>query len=333
MRKPISLLAVLALVALVAACSEAAEDTTATTAATTVAETTPTTAPSTTAPDTTPDTTAPADTTATTAGGEAPSGGDLEVLRRAMETSTENQASRIEGSMTVELPDGTGTAEMPMSMTMDPETGNTSMTVDMAAMAAAGGEEVPPELAEMMGEMEVREIDEMVYMRFPFFTAFLGAETEWISMPAEEGDDVTGDLGSGAAQADPTSFLDNLSDVEGNVEVLGTEDVRGTSTTHYRLNVDESWQDQLTEEELAELEEQGPLPDDSFPMDLWVSDDGLVHRMSISFQGIEGEDFTSMTMTFDLFDFGQPQTIEPPPADQVTDMSELEVPLGGTVEP
>lgn len=338
MNKSLRTLVVVALMALLAACSNAADDTTTTaadtggdtTTADTSADTTATSAPASTVADST----APEETTTTTtSGGEAPSSGDLEVLRRAMENSAQNQPSRIEGVMTIQLPEGAGTAEMPMSMLLDPESGNTAMTMDMAAMAAAGGEEVPPELAAMMGEMEVRQIGDTVYMRFPFFTAFLGAGTEWVSMPAEEGEDVAGDLASGAGPSDPTSFLENLSDVEGNVEVLGTEDVRGISTTHYRLIVDESWQDQLSDEELEELEEQGPLPDDSFPMELWISDDGLVHKMMITIENIEGEeDFDGMSMTFDFFDFGQPQTIEPPPADQVTDMSELEAPLG-TVEP
>jgi hypothetical protein len=72
-------------------------------------------------------------------------------------------------------------------------------------------------------------------------------------------------------------------------------------------------------------------------IDLWVGDDGLVHRMALDIQaedfpGTEGDDIEGMTMTFDFYDFGESVTIEPPPADQVTDMSELSGPLG-TFEP
>ncbi|MGH8912667.1 MAG: hypothetical protein ACRDVD_09150, partial [Acidimicrobiia bacterium] len=185
--------------------------------------------------------------------------------------------------------------------------------------------------------MEVRQVGDVVYLKFPFFTAFLGADTEWVSMPAEEGADLTGGMGSGANPSDPTSFLDSFSDAEGTAEEVGPEEIRGISTTRYRVVLDESWRESLSAEELADLEAQGPLPTTSFPLDLWIDDDGLVHRMAMEVDGAEmtgaeaGEEFESMTMTFDFFDFGQPVEIEAPPADQVSDISELAGPLGTMV--
>lgn len=276
-----------------------------------------------------------ADTTSTTAS-DSEATGDLGKLQAAMAGSAEATPTRIEGVIEIDLPEGAGqdTAEMPMTIMVDPESGDSAMTMDMAAMATATGgtEEMPPGFAEMMGEMEVRQIGDTVYMKFPFFTAFLGAETEWISLPAEEGEGMTEDM-SPASPSDPGDFLESFSDVEGSVEELGTEEIRGTATTHYRLTVDESWQDKLSAEELAELEEQGPLPDTSFPIDLWVDGEGLVQRMMMEmdaeeFSG-EDQDFDGMTMTFDFFDYGESVTIEAPPADQVTDMSELEGAFGG----
>lgn len=300
------------------------DDTTATTAAVTSTEgdTTTTTAEQTT-------TTASSGTTS-----------DLAALQAAMRTSADAAPARVEGVMRMEGVaggEGPDVVEMPFEMTMDAATGNSSMVMDFGAMAQMGGsEEVPPEMADMMGSMEVRQIGDTVYLKFPFFTAFMGAETEWVSMPAEEGDDVTEGLGGSTAPSDPSTFLESFSEAEGTAEEIGPEEVRGMATTHYRIIVDQDWREQLSDDELAELEEQGPLPDAEFPLDLWIDGDGLVQRMAMTMTGedVESEDeFEAMTMTFDFFDFGQPVTIEPPPADQVTDMEEMGGPFGGMTMP
>lgn len=328
MKKPMTLLSVLVFALVLAACGEAAEEDTTTTSA---PETTTTTVADATT------TTEAEDTTTTSTADEPEASGDLARLQAAMSDSAEASPSRIEGAISVQLPDGEA-AEMPMSMKVDPETGDSSMSMDMAAMAQATGEtdDIPPEMAEMMGSMEVREIGDTVYLSFPFFTAFLGAETEWVSMPAED-EDMADEMTSGPTPDNPGHFLESFSDTDGTVEELGSEEIRGISATHYRLTVDEDWQDELSEEELSELDEQGPLPDSSFPIDLWVGEDGLVHRMSIDIQaedfaGTEGDEIEGMSMTFDFFDFGESVTIEAPPADQVTDISDLSGPMG-TFEP
>lgn len=326
MLKPKKLSLALALALVVAACGGAAEESTTTaveeTTTTTAAESTTTTAPIT-------STTTPATTTSEAGGSET--SGDLAALQSAMAQTVESAPSRVEGVIRmVGLADApVSEVEMPFSVITDPATGDSSMVMDFGAMAAIGGEEIPPEMADLMGSMEVREIGDTVYMKFPFFTAFLGAETEWVSMPAEQSD-MADDVTPNTAPSDPGAFLESFKEAEGEVEVVGPEEIRGISTTHYRIMIDEQWAETLTEEEMGDLEEQGFSPDATFPLDLWVDDDGLVHRMSIVAEASQLEDaegeFESMAMTFDFFDFGEPVTIEPPPADQVTDMEEL---MGG----
>lgn len=326
MLKPKKLSLALALALVVAACGGAAEESTTTaveeTTTTTAAESTTTNAPIT-------STTTPATTTSEAGGSET--SGDLAALQSAMAQTVESAPSRVEGVIRmVGLADApVSEVEMPFSVITDPATGDSSMVMDFGAMAAIGGEEIPPEMADLMGSMEVREIGDTVYMKFPFFTAFLGAETEWVSMPAEQSD-MADDVTPNTAPSDPGAFLESFKEAEGEVEVVGPEEIRGISTTHYRIMIDEQWAETLTEEEMGDLEEQGFSPDATFPLDLWVDDDGLVHRMSIVAEASQLEDaegeFESMAMTFDFFDFGEPVTIEPPPADQVTDMEEL---MGG----
>ena len=326
--------AAVACVAYLAACSGGANDAITSTAPTSAEAGEPTT--TSTAAETT--TTNLPETSTTVAAPQAT--GDLSIIQAAMAKSAESAPSLIEGVISmVGVDPGDGVQvdiEMPFSVQTDAATGNTAMVMDFGAMAGAMGSsgEMPAEMAELMGSMEVRQIGDTVYLKFPFITAFMGAQTEWVSMPAEEGAGLAGSMGAGAAPSDPTSFLGSLSDAEGTVEELGSEDVRGFSTTRYRVIVDDSWREQLTAEELADLEAQGPLPETSFPMDLWIDGDGLVHRMAMDVNSEdvpESEDeFESMTMTFDFFDFGQAVTIEQPPADQVTDVSEVAGPFGTT---
>lgn len=233
--------------------------------------------------------------------------------------------------MTIESAEGN--IEMPFTVLTDITSGNTAMTMDFSAMAGAGGEDIPEGMGEMFGAMEVRQIGDTVYLKFPLFSALFGAQTEWISMPAEEGTDLAGDMGSGSAPSNPSSFLEAFAKAEGTVEELGSEDIRGISTTHWRVVVEEGWQEALSPEELAELEEQGPLPESDFPLDLWVDGDGLVQRMAMTMAAEEADADIggTLTMTMDFFDFGQSVTIEAPPADQVTDMGELEGAFGGSL--
>lgn len=340
MRTPLLVLALT--VALAACAGEAEVDTTTSTApaetTTTVADTTTTEADTTT---TEAQTTTTAAETTTTSGSEAT--GDLSAIQSALAQSSELQPARVEGLMTISGMEGAGqtTVEMPFSLSIDNETGNSAMVMDFSGMADVAGEELPPEFADMFGEFEIRTVDGVDYIKFGFLNMFMGAETEWVSTPSE-GEDVAGDFGA-TAPDDPTAYLESFSDIEGQVEDLGREDLRGIEVTHYRVQVDsDSYLSQLSPEEREELEAQGPLPTGTFPLELWIDDDGVVHRFSMTVDGNavveesvgEGETFETMTMQFDFFDFGGSVSIEAPPADQVTDIESLENAFGfGTTVP
>lgn len=331
MRNHTKLGAVLCVMSLIAACGgDGATSTTGSVTPTTASEvtTTPTTKTAVTST-----TLAPVDTTT----GGVSATGDLASLHTAMAATAEAIPSRVEGVITIEgLPVETGedSAELTFTILTDAASGDTSAVMDMGAMAEmmSGTEGMPAEMAALMGSLEVRQIDDIVYLKFPFLTAMMGATTEWVSMPAEEGAGVTGDMAP-AAPSDATSFLESFGEAEGDVENLGVVDVRGISTTHYQLTIDQEWIEQLDPDQADELESQGFVPGASFPLELFVGDDGLVHRMAFSadtsnFDG--AEEFESMAWTFDFFDFGQSVTIEAPPADQVSDFSILSGPFGTT---
>ncbi len=302
------LLAALALIA--AACGgETAVETT-TTAAADGATTTTAAATGTT-------TTAAPDETTTTAGGGG-SNATLASLQNSLAQSGEATKGRMAGMIAI-----TGSADFPgetfelkFSGAFDNEAGNFSFIMDLSSMAAQLGEEIPPELGDLFGEMEIRTIGDTSYIRFGLLTMFLGPDVEWVATSAEEGVDATSGL-TGATPSNPADFLEFFEDAYGTVEELGEETLRGVKTTHYLVTFDmEELRANATPEQLAEIDEQD-LPFDELPMDLWISDDGLVHKYRLEIDGTKvdvpaDEAFESMIMEFEMFDYGEDIVIEAP---------------------
>ena len=112
---------------------------------------------------------------------------------------------------------------------------------------------------------------------------------------------------------------------------VGTEDVRGSATTHYRAVVDlNKAADQSPTARDAIKSTVKLLGSSSMPVDVWVDAQGRVRRMkyvvdlskskvTASTASVPG----SVTFTLELFDFGVPVQAVVPPADQVVDLSAL----------
>lgn len=317
-RTLLMLVVVLALVA--AACAGDTVEETTTTAASGGATTTETTT-----------TTAAAETTTTTSGGG--SNAALASLQKSLAQSSEATKGRMEGMVSITgSPDLPGeTLAMTFSGEFDNEAGNFSFIMDLSAMAAQFGEEIPPELGGLFTEMEIRTIGDTSYIRFGLFTMFLGTDVEWVATPVEEGEEATGGF-TGATPSNPADFLEFFEEAKGTVEELGRETIRGVETTHYLVTFDmEELRANATPEQLAEIEEQ-QLPLDELPMNLWISDDGLVYKYVIEIDGskvdVPPEDaFELMTIDFEMFDYGEDIVIEPPA--EFVEMDELNFGLPG----
>jgi len=270
-------------------------------------------------------------TTPTTEAAE-PASEELATLQAAMAQSAEVTSGRMEGIIEISgLDPAEGFTEMsiPFGGAFDNASGNFSFYMDLSGIAAAAeaSGEMPAEFADLFGDMEVRQIGDIAYLKFPLFTMLFGAETEWISMPADE--DATGGFVM-TSPSNPSEILDSFQDVGATVEAIGTEAVNGVQATHYRAVFDmEALLAQATPEERARLEAQGPLPTEAMPMDIWISEAGHVVRfvMEIDGSAVEtapGESFDRMLMRYDLYDLGEAIVIEPPPPAEVTDLEDLE---------
>jgi hypothetical protein len=121
-------------------------------------------------------------------------------------------------------------------------------------------------------------------------------------------------------------FMDAWNAANADVEELGSETVRGVNTTHYRVIMDTAVvMDVADEEAAAELDSLGASYLDSLLVEFWIGDDGNMYRMAMELTGADSttSGFESMTMVWEMFDYGADIGVEAPPADQVTDGTQL----------
>jgi hypothetical protein len=116
--------------------------------------------------------------------------------------------------------------------------------------------------------------------------------------------------------ADATAYLDLLDSMGVRTEVVGTEAVRGTPTTRYRVTRAEPTnvpaQLRLDSDFSAARSDPGSI-------DLWVDHAGRLRRLVTDFGDESSEEGGGGgSSSLELFDFGAPVTVEAPPLDQVT---------------
>jgi hypothetical protein len=133
-------------------------------------------------------------------------------------------------------------------------------------------------------------------------------------------------LGGGGTPAD---LLELLADADADVEVVGSEDIRGVTTTHYRAALDiATLAEGLEAAERDALEsELGAPAGAGYTVELWVDDQDQLHRLMLTIDdippGAEGGDLERLEITYDLWDHGLDLGITPPPADQIVTEDEL----------
>ncbi len=111
---------------------------------------------------------------------------------------------------------------------------------------------------------------------------------------------------------------------------VGSEEIRGVKTTHYRVQVDPKKLSESSDE--AERNQADQLltvyPEVPFAAELWVDKNQLVRRISMSFDastikmgiGAKGE---HDSLTFDFYDFGTSVSIDRPAPDQTQLFSDV----------
>lgn len=106
--------------------------------------------------------------------------------------------------------------------------------------------------------------------------------------------------------ADTAASVEALQGVLQQVKVVGTEQVDGVQTTHYRLTVDT--RAALTEQQLPPEQTQG-LPK-TLSYDMFVDEDNLLRKMTV--------ELGPASTTFSLSEWGEPVDISTPPKSKIS---------------
>jgi hypothetical protein len=218
-----------------------------------------------------------------------------------------------------------------------------SFSVDMSSLAsmlgglfaglggAGAGAQGIPDFDDPSGwQIEVVRDGDVGYVRFPALDDQLPEGKSWIR--ARAGEKAGGfelDELDQFAQSDPRELLDALKSVTSEVEVVGTESLRGSDVTHYRAVVEPedlaakvpAGQRQQTESLVDQITAQTGL--ESVPVDVWIDASGLVRKLAMTFSAVDpaSSQRTEASIAFELWDYNEPVSIDLPPASEVVDAS------------
>ena len=172
----------------------------------------------------------------------------------------------------------------------------------------------------------------IVYMHAPSLSQQLPGAKEWLKLDVEKlarSQNVNLGQFRQLTQNDPTQMLDYLKAVSGKIEEVGSEDLRGVSTTHYRAKVDldkvaDQAPENLRKTFRASIQSlKRGLGTDKVPVDVWVDDQKLVRRLAEHLPVAGGG---NIDFSVDFYDFGTPVSVSPPPASETLDLGQV---LGG----
>jgi hypothetical protein len=196
-----------------------------------------------------------------------------------------------------------------------------------------------------MGEIEMVMSRMKVYTKYPpEIAATIPGNKPWSMIDMQAFGEAQGMDFSAMSQMgggnDPSQLLQYLRGVSGEVETLGEEEVRGVTTTHYRAEIDldkaaDSAPENLRDAVRMSIETmKQQMGTTTIPLDVWIGDDGFVHRMTMHMQtGDDAPQPFEMDMTMEFYDFGEPVKVEIPEPSQVYDMTEMMTGMGGGTAP
>jgi hypothetical protein len=159
-----------------------------------------------------------------------------------------------------------------------------------------------------------------VYIRSQLFGSFLPAGKSWLKIDLKAAGKAIGIDSAVLGAQDPAQALAQLKAITG-LEDLGTATVGGVSTTHYRGTIDTSKLPAAAASALSRAKAS------LGPYDLWVGEDGYVHRVKVTTKASTGTGTVGKTvLTMTLSKFGESVSVSVPSASQTVDASKLSIP-------
>jgi len=170
----------------------------------------------------------------------------------------------------------------------------------------------------------------LLYIRSPVFQQVMPAGKQWVRVDLAQLAKQNGvDLGSLVdSNPTPTGALAYLRGSTGSVQDLGKEKVKGENTTHYRTTIDLEQAAKRakgsTRQSIRRVIDVAGVT--KLPVEVWVGDDGYVRKVTYAQHSGRNQ---SAKITMEMYDFGSPVTITPPPAAMVIDFQKMLSPQGG----
>ncbi|WP_255638167.1 hypothetical protein [Amycolatopsis sp. DSM 110486] len=193
-------------------------------------------------------------------------------------------------------------------------------------------------------QVEVRAVDKSLYLKIPPGEASqIGTDKPWIKITPGASDPLSqamsGTLGSTSQASDPTELLDRIAEA-GQILSSDQTTLDGEKVNHYKMDLDlDKALDQFTVSmpaaARAKVDQQLKGKHVMLPAELWVDKNQLPREITFDETALmqaagAGAGTTGIgKVTLKYSDWGAPVTITAPPADQVTDMSEIVKKLGG----
>ena len=259
----------------------------------------------------------------------------LSDLTLVANTTDRVDSARFEMAMKMEIPGFGGEFSFDAAGAFDTPAKTGEISVDLGsfatmlggfAQAFGGSGDDLPDADDW--KLDVRLDDTVMYLRFPLLENDLPEGKSWVKV------DLTTPGGASLDQmrtftdsSDPRKMLPYLRSLAGGLEVVGTDEVRGVDTTHYRAEVDVAKVLEQAAKEAGAAAQPGIFDQlqtmvglSTIPIDVWVDADNLLRKLEISLsaapQGATGEMKASVTM--EMFDYGEPVEIDvPPPSETV----------------
>lgn len=242
-----------------------------------------------------------------------------DVARAAVATS-ETSSMRMAIDLEITLPGFNEPTRIIGAGAFDNVAGRGMMTMDLRPLAEATGQ--------VLGSITTVIDGTQVYMRMPFLENSAPDSKPWLRIDVEQvakeqGLAVDSLLQLGRS-GDANETLGYLRAVAG-VEEIGTHEVRGVPATHYSAVVELHKVPDVSPEESRERIQAAidrliaMTGKSTQPIDVWIDADGLVRKLSLE----QGSPTSTTRTTIELYDFNSGVKIDVPPADQVSELSEL----------
>ena len=180
---------------------------------------------------------------------------------------------------------------------------------DWASMRSTGS----IDYANSRGEMVIKgksdsapEARALFIGRDSYLGVVVGGKKYWMK---ESIDDATGArrFVPGPGGTNPERLLNDLVKSSKKVEKLGSEEIRGVTTTHYRAHLDKN-----------KVPIRGSADEEPGVVDAWIDEQGLPRQIQIPYGGNDAG------AVFELFDFGIPVDVEVPPASEIVSEKEFD---------